>query len=166
MWNEKALDTKTFCCSESSVMMATAHTSLMLTSGCRGIGTAEEQSALEIEAQKKRRKKKNAAARRRAQAEEEAAAEQSLDSAEPVGGAVTDDWPAGVSWLHKPNLLCAAYVVGAHLSLKACTIFGELAMPALNVTCWLGPAMLCAPWQSCRYTLGGSYWATPCQQVA
>ena len=69
---------------------------VMLPSGCRGIGNADQHSALETEAQKKRRKKKNAAARRRAQAEEEAAAEQSLDSAGPVEGAVPDDWPAGV----------------------------------------------------------------------
>ena len=96
LWNDRALGSERFyAVSHKSQWLQPIHP-VMLVSGCRGIGNADQQSALETEAQKKRRKKKNAAARRRAQAEEEAAAEQSLDSAGPVEGAVPDDWPAGV----------------------------------------------------------------------
>ena len=140
--------------------------SRMLPIGCRGIGTAEQHAALEAEAQKKRKKKKNAAARRRAQAEEEAAAEQSLDPAEPVGGAAPDDWPAGVVMASQAQCsLCCVCPGRQPQPIRQHTPV-ELAMPALNVTCRLGPATLCMLWESCNDHLGGEYWTRPCQRVA
>ena len=155
--NERPPGTKTFIVlSYKSRRLLPTHP-MMLPTGCRGIGTAEQHAALEAEAQKKRKKKKNAAARRRAQAEEEAAAEQSLDPAEPVGGAAPDDWPAGVVMASQAQRsLCCVCPGRQPQPIRQHTPV-ELAIPALNVTCRLGPATLCMLWESCNDHLGGEY---------